>query len=514
MTRNYLGDYATVLSRVRLALSSKVTLQEPFQNEKDFEKFKKTVADARRLLPSRYHQPYVDVLDEAVKQAEKSARRGTAAARAKVLSQLESVFSTLAQPVVQLADSKQTDNLRAFQALASNFYRRFMDDPKVRSEARKTLRWPELDPLGFFAMGKSEPFTLAASSELPVALISKPANHATFVPLWLIDAHEVGGHVIHDGVVGFEAEVQTNVQEAIKHAFQSGSLSAVSKTIKMRTGSIFSLGRSKNAPTEAFMLQLFEKWLPELLADAAGVLNMGPMYANGGMLVLAAHNPEQKSANKAGFEPGKGAEEHPADVVRALFAIEVVERLGLDDAKVYGAELRERAAIACGGSLHEKVVFQDSAGTVYTEVKLSDLSAVLSVVADAICNKNLKSLGDRSLAKLMTWGNKDEATAQKIAKLLPRGNKYSEVLEARHVVSAAVLAMETAATAADASKPVDPVEFARLSQLIHNNSILLLKSLYEEQCLLCAVPDYGETRRNDIISLANLAKLVKNIRAR
>lgn len=506
MTRKYLGDYAIVLSRVRQALSSNVTLQQPFQNEKDFAKFKKTVEDARRLLPSRYHQPYVDVLDEAVKQAEKTARRGNAASRARVIAQLESVFNTLAQPVVQLADSKQSDNLRAFQALASNFYRRFMDDPKVRSEARKTLRWPELDPLGFFAMGKSEPFTLAACAELPVALIAKPANHATFVPLWLIDAHEVGGHVIHEGVVGFVAEVQTGVQDAIKNAFSSGALDTVSKTIKMRTGSILSLGRSRNAPTEAFMLQLFEKWLPELLADAAGVLNMGPMYANGGMLVLAAHNPEQKSANKAGFQPGQGAEEHPADVVRALFAIEVVERLALDDAKVYGAELRERAAIACGGSLHEKVVFQDSGGTVYTEVKLSDLSAVLSVVADAICNTKLKSLGERSLSKLMTWGNKDEATAQKIAKLLPSESDYSDVLEARHVVSAAVLAIESASGNA--------VEFARVAQRIHNNSILLLKSLYEEQCLLCAVPDYGETRRNDITSLANLAKLVKNLRAR
>jgi hypothetical protein len=506
MTRKLLGDYATILARVRLALSSKLTLQQPFQNEKDFAKFKKTVEDARRLLPSRYHQPYVDVLDEAVKQAEKSARKGGAASRARVLAQLESVFNTLAQPVVQLADSKQSDNLKAFQALASNFYRRFMDDPKVRSEARKTLRWPELDPLAFFAMGKSEPFTLAASKELPVALIAKPANHAAFVPLWLVDAHEVGGHVIHDGVVGFETEVETNVREAIKNAFQSGALKDVSATIKMRTGSIFSVGRSRSVPTEAFMLQLFDKWLPELLADAAGVLNMGPMYANGGMLVLAAHNPEQKSANKAGFEPGQGAESHPADVVRALFAIEVVERLALDEAKEYGAALRERAATACGGALHDKVVFLDSNETVYTEVQLSDLSAVLAVVAEAVCKNPLKSLGDRSLSKLMTWGNKDEATAAKIAKLLPRGHKYSDVLEARHVVSAAVLAIEAASAS--------PADFAAVCQRIHNNSILLLKSLYEEQCLLCAVPDYGETRRNDITSLANLAKLVKNLRAR
>jgi len=505
MTRKILGDYAIVLSRVRQALSSNVTLQQPFSDERDFAKFKKTVADGRRLLPSRYHQAYVDVLDEAVKQAEKSARRGGAASRARVLNQLESVFNTLAQPIVQLADSEQSDALKAFQALASNFYRRFMDDPKVRSEARKTLRWPELDPLAFFAMGQSDPFTLSASSELPVALISKPASHARFVPLWLIDAHEVGGHVIHSAVVGFEAEVETSVQEAIKSAFQSGSLKDVSASVKMKTGGMLSMGRYRTVPMEAFMLQLYEKWLPELLADAAGVLNMGPMYANGGMVVLAAHNPEQKSANKAVFEPGKGADSHPADIIRALFAIEVVERLAVTGAKEYGAALRARAATACGGALHDKIIFQDSNGSVYAEVKLSDLTALLPTVAEAVLNKSLKSLGDRTLSALMTWGNKDEATTAAIAKLLPRGHDFDDVLEARHVVSAAVLAVENATGSAD---------FTRVSQRIHDNAILLLKSLYEEQCLLCAVPEYGETRRNDVTRLATLAKLVKNLRSR
>lgn len=505
MAKKILGDYAIVLSRVRQSLSSKTALQLPFQNEKDFSKFKKTVADGRRLLPSRYHQTFVDVLEEAIRQAEKSARRGGPAGRARVLLQLESVFNTLAQPIVQLADSDASDGLKAFQALASNLYRRFMDDPRVRSEARKTLRWPEIDPLAFFAMGQSDPFTLAASTELPVALIAKPASHATFVPLWQIDAHEVGGHVIHSGVVGFESEVETNVIEAIKAGFQDGTISTTSATVKMRTGSVLSLGRWRSVPMQAFMLQLFDKWLPELLADAAGVLNMGPMYANGGMLVLAGHNPDHRSANIAPFEPGKGADSHPADIVRALFAIEIVERLAVDNAAEYGKALRRRAAIACGGTLHDKIVFQDAGGNIYAEVKLSDVTAVLPIVADAICNTSLKCLGDRSLAKFMTWGNKDEATMAKIVKLLPKGHEFDDVVEARHVVSAAVLAVENASGSAD---------FARICQRIHNNSILLLKSLYEEQCLLCAVPEYGETRRNDVTRLANLAKLVNNLRAR
>ncbi|MDZ4837638.1 MAG: hypothetical protein SGJ27_27955 [Candidatus Melainabacteria bacterium] len=504
MSRKNLGDYATVLSRVRQALSSNVSLHQPFENERDFAKFKKTVDDGRRLLPSRYHQTYVDVLDEAIRQAEKTARRSGAAGRARVLAQLESVFNTLAQPVVQLADSVASDRLKAFQALTSNLYRRFMDDPKVRSEARKTLRWPELDPLAFFAMGQSDPFTLPASLELPVALIAKPSSHSSFVPLWMVDAHEVGGHVIHSAVNGFETEVETNVREAIKNGFQTGAIKTSVATVKMRTGSFLAVGRGRSVPIEAFMTQLFEKWLPELLADAAGVLNMGPMYANGGMLVLSAHNPEHRSANIADFESGKGADSHPADIIRALFAIEVVERLALSEAREYGQALRERAAIACGGTLHDNVVFRSSAGTIFTEVKLSDLSAILPIVADAVCNKPLKSLGDRTLSKFMTWGNKDEATTQKIAKLLPTGHDFEDVLEARHVVSAAVLAVEQASTTAN---------FSAVCQRIHGNSLLILKSLYEEQCLLCAVPDYGETRRNDI-RLADLARLVKGLRAR
>lgn len=505
MARKILGDYATVLSRVRQALSSSVTLHQPFADERDFAQFKKTVQDGRRLLPSRYHQTYVDVLDEAIRQAEKSAKRSGAAGRARVLAQLESVFNTLAQPIVQLADSAASDRLQAFQALTSNLYRRFMDDPKVRSEARKTLRWPEIDPLAFFAMGQSDPFMLPATIELPVALIAKPSSHASFVPLWMVDAHEVGGHVIHSAVNGFESEVETNVREAVRNGFQSGAIKTSIDTVKMRTGSFFSVGRGRAVPMEAFMGQLFEKWLPELLADAAGVLNMGPMYANGGMLVLAAHNPEHRSANIADFESGKGADSHPADIIRALFAIEVVERLAVAEAKAYGVELRQRAAIACGGTLHENIVFRSpTTGTVFAEVKLSDLNAVLPFVADAILNKQLKSLGDRTLSKFMTWGNKDEATTAKIAKLLPTGHEFADVLEARHVVSAAVLAVEQASTGSS---------FSAVCQRIHGNSLLLLKSLYEEQCLLCAVPDYGETRRNDI-RLADLARLVKGLRAR
>ncbi len=502
MAKRHLGVYANVLSRVRQALSSDVNLNEPFQNETDFSRFQRAVEDGRRLLPARYHAIYVDVLDSAVAQAERSARRGSVSTRVRVLNQLESVFSTLAQPIVQLASNQHSDRLMAFQALVSNLYRRFMDDPKLRSGARKTLRWPEVDPLAFFALGKADAFTLAASPELQVSLIAKPASHANFVPLWLIDGHEVGGHVIHEAVVGFEAEVGGAMQNAIKKAFRMRTINPSTNTVKIRSGGSL-LGRWRNVQLEGFMLQVFSKWVPELCADASGVLNMGPMYANGGMFVLAAHDP--RPANRSLFAPGIGADEHPADVLRALFAIEMVERLPIDQSKTYGQALRDRLKGACGGSLHENVVFMDESATVYAEVKLSDIAQILAVLAETLSTTKLKCIGDRSMTELMTWGNKDESTTARIARLLCRGFNFTDVLEARHVVSAAVLACEQAS---------DKPDFVRISQRIHDNSILLLKSLYEEQCLLCAVPEYGETRRTDVTSLANLARMVKHLSAR
>ncbi len=502
MARKHLGVYANVLSRVRQALSSDVDLREPFQNETDFARFRRTVEDGRRLLPSRYHSIYVDVLSSAIVQAERTARRGGVASRIRVINQLESVFSTLAQPIVQLASNQQSDQLMAFQALVSNLYRRFMDDPKVRGGARKTLRWPEIDPLAFFAIGKTDAFTLSASPELQVSLIAKPASHANFVPLWLIDGHEVGGHVIHEAVVGFEAEIGAAMQGAIKKAFRMRTISPSTTTVKMRSSGSF-LARWRNVQLEGFMLQVFSKWVPELCADASGVLNMGPMYANGGMFVLAAHDP--RPANRALFAPGIGADEHPADVLRALFAIEMVERLPIDQRKEYGQALRNRLTEACGGSLHENVVFMDDSQTVYAEVKLSDIAQILAVLADTLSTTKLKCLGDRSMTELMTWGNKDETTTARIARILPRGFNFTDVLEARHVVAAAVLACEQSS---------DKPDFVRISQRIHDNAVLLLKSLYEEQCLLCAIPEYGETRRTDAISLANLARLVKNLSSR
>ncbi len=52
---------------------------------------------------------------------------------------------------------------------------------------------------------------------------------------------------------------------------------------------------------------------------------------------------------------------------------------------------------------------------------------------------------------------------------------------------------------------------------IHKNGLVALKSLYSEQCILCAVPTYGKTKRGNGDSqfgdLHDLLKLVRNFKS-
>lgn len=497
-----LGDYAVVLSMMRKALASNKTVKEPFRNERDLAVYRKAVANGKRLLPERYHRMYVDVLDEAVRQAEKSIKRATPSGAERVFAQLETVFTTLAQPIVQLADAEHTDALKAAQAVTTNLYRRFMDDGKVRNASRKTLIWPELDPLAFFGASNSEAYALAPTSEMPVALLSKPVNHAGFLPLWLVDGHEIGGHIVQTAIDGFMTEFDMVARERVKTAFADGKINNPKIKVPVGAASLLSITRFRSVTFQTLVTQLWAKWQGELLADVAGVLNMGPMFVNGMILLFAATSDNGLVNARGKMAPGKSGSTHPVDVVRCLFAIELLERLSFDAAKTHGQALRARLKEACGGQIPDTIRFDDIHGHELYNVKLGDVQAVLSVVAETVATSLLKSIGNRSMTQLMTWGNTDEATANRIASLLPSGSEFDDVLEARHVVCASLLAVERAAQSKDKT----------LAARIQANGIALLKSLYEEQCLLCALPDYGPTRRTDILKLASLAKLAKSLR--
>lgn len=507
-----LGDYARVLAHLRKTLATKPTVRQPFAGSQELSAFRDIVKRGRDLLPDRYHATYVDILDSAVRQAEKSLVSATPAHQARVFKQLDTVFATFAAPLVQLDSSEHASNLKGFHALVSNLYRRFMDDDKIQSQARKLMKAPELDPLGFFVPGTG-PYALTASTDMPVALVAKPANHAGFLPLWIVDGHEVGGHIIQSTIGALGPELVSKVGDEIRAAFAADKFTMSRQSIKMPGRSGLFSRKFRYMKVSPFMTGLWSAWTPELAADAAGVLNMGPMFVDGLICLLAQVSTGGKLTGTTQYPQSDGFGSHPVDLVRVLFAIELLERLSFTDKTTYVAALRKRAELAAGGKFPENISWLDGSGVSVVSVPIADMKAIMSTVIDTIADTSLSSLQDRSMRTLMHWGSKDEEMTREISANLLASIKSGKVtdpkeaFEARHVIAASVLALEKASLSGSSEN------FTDKARKIHDSGITLLKSLYEEQCLLCSITSYGPTRRKDV-SLYKLASLVSSLRAK
>lgn len=505
-----LGNFTRILEKTRSALDQGQQVPDPFDQtalSPDLDYYRSLVADGRRLLPTRYHSDYLDVLDFAVRQAASDLERGGPARKAAIMRQLQSVFSTLAAPLVQLADPRWSRRLRAYQAVISNFYRRFLDDRHIRYQMTRVARWPELDPLGYFLNSGSGPFTLAPSRELPLAFVAKPASYACFAPLFFIEAHEVGGHVFHSAVAGLEDEIEGRLGKRLSERFSAGDLVFSRKTVRVpkRPGLLFRRDH-KYVQNTVFVSHVWQKWLPELLSDLAGVLNLGPAYVNGLIAFLTAIEPTLSLRTASRFDLDQGFSSHPPSLVRARFCLSVVSRLDFPDLAVWKESLDRRIGLAAGNAPAD-LVWQDGDGNRAVSFKLDEMLQVLEDVVDTVLDTAVAALGDRSLASIMTWGKSDELTARQLADALLEGNVHiDEPLEARHVVAASILALEIA-SAKDGSR----ADFEKSSDAVHGNALELLSALYTEQCLLCEVPAFQGTRRHDL-NLSELARLVQRLR--
>ncbi len=497
-----LGDFTVVQSTIARELKKQVSIEDPFLSQ-DLSFFRETVKAGRKLLPERYHEVYLAVLEQAVSQAEKSLERSGSTGKIRIMRQLELIFGTLASPIVQLRSPEYAAKLKAFHALLSNLYRRFLDDDRIRAAAKKSLKWPELDPLGFFSQAGTSPYALPASEDLAIALIAKPINHADFVPLWFVDGHEVGGHTIHEAIQGFEADLKTRIPQLIKEAFLRGRIVTKHAKVKVPSTNILSTG-ARYVSMPIFMSGLWSTWLHEVLADVAGILNLGPMYVNGMINYLSAREPNLRLKISSVYDAGERFGSHPIQLVRVITALAVLEKLDFTDRDVYVKDLRVRLEKALGGPVPESVTWVSATGKLLSQIELDDIKAVLPTVVESVLNTKLSCLHERSLLDLMTWGSKDEKTTRELARVLGTREKYSQSFEARHVVSASWLAVEEASTAGDTA--------ATKIAAIQTRSIQLLGTLYQDQCLLCSIPSYGSTRRKDL-RLFQLAQLVKKLRA-
>jgi hypothetical protein len=504
----HLGNAQVLLSCMQRVQQSAVTAPNPFKDATSLSVFKKTVEDGRRLLPPRYQKPYVDVLEQALLQAESVLQNTNSRATLKrraIFQQLELVFTTLAAPIAQLKSQTHQTELKAFLALISDIYRHFVDNDKIRGAVKSKLLWPSIDPLGSFSADQQNgPYTFAASAELPIALISKPAGHRDFLPFWLIDGHEVGGHSIFTSVDGFLAEMGDVIETRIRAAYASGTIrpSANDVSFLVGTGSVFG-GRTTISMAD-FMVKLWRCWIQETCADAAGVLNMGPMYVDGMMLSLALQHPNWELKARSVFDGRRGFNDHPTDIVRALLNIELVKKLAFSRAPAYAKALRERFT-DIQSEMPTHVSWVNRTGALAVEIKISDLEPVLRVVADALLNSPLKSLAGNSLNQVMPWTSADERSVRLAAASLHRGEvELDDSIQARHVIAAAMLAAERASHFDD---------FDETYAELHQTGLAMLNEMYSNQCLLCNIQSFKSDAKNPAeVSLKDLVRLVRNIR--
>jgi hypothetical protein len=501
-----LGDSQAILTHMENVMAKVPAVPNPFQGATSLDVFKRCVADGKNVLPARYQEVYVNVLEQALAQAEAALKNPGSRPMLKkkaILQQLELVFSALGAPIVQLRSKAYQRELRAFLAVNSDVYRHFVDNRKIRASAKSSLLWPSLDPLGSFSNDRrAGPYTFAASAELPVALISKPAAQTAFLPLWLIDGHEVGGHSIMSGVEGLVAELGDTVEAKIRDAYRTKTVKPSTETVQFAvpTGVVFN--NRVNVSMPDFMARLCRQWLSEMSADAAGLLNMGPMFVDGMILALALERPNWELSSRSVFDNRRGFTEHPTDIVRVLLGIEMLKKLGIAKANAYAQAAYERLEEMVG-DLPESVVWVTRTGTQAVEMKLSDIQAILPVVADAILNDPLKALSDHSLLSVMPWTNQDEKAVRVAAANLLRGQAdVPDYVHARHVVAGSMLAAERA---------TEYDEYSSLFKQLHRTGITILNDMYANQCLLCNIQTLAP-RNKDVVKLKDLVRLVKNMR--
>lgn len=499
-----LGNYSVVVGHLRSRLSDTQAVPEPYAVVNGTADFRKAVEAGLTLLPSRYHPAYVNVLSRAIDQAQPivdSEGLLSLLRKRNVLNQLLEAFRTLAAPIVQLQSERFASELKAYLAVSSNLYQRFLGDDKIRRLNKDSQLWPELDPLGFFSGDAGVgPYTIVPSREMPLALVSKPVSMVGCLPLWVLDGHEVGGHGIHSILPDFTGQIAAALESAVGDAFRSGRLKCTATLPRGLPRLVFPGEKRRTVSGEEFFKHLAGTFALELAADMAGVLNLGPMFANGLILYFAAtrKNALLQSGSRL-LERGR-RDAHPADYLRALAAIEAVRRLGLSQGASYVADLQKRLDGACAGET--SCLFSSGDGTVVV-VAHSEVRTLVEVMVDAALSRPLKCLADRSLEQVLTWTDRDEEQVVALAATMS-STKFAagEETEARHIVAASLLATERVAHRQD---------FKRLTGKIQSNGISVLKSLYSEQCLLCAVPTYARSRRT-ATSLADLLQRIRDAR--
>lgn len=165
---------------------------------------------------------------------------------------------------------------------------------------------------------------------------------------------------------------------------------------------------------------VWARWNREMFADLSAVLLGGPAVV-GSLLDVLGRAPETTlSYNATG--------PHPTPYLRAFISIELLRRMGFAD---HGAQYRQ---------LWNRIYPSASAGNIPGEI-LRSFPEANALVVDTVCYQPYAELGNKSLAQVMRFGQKEQQMVEEAARRLAAGNDPGIVPE-RFLIGAARFALD------------------------------------------------------------------------
>jgi hypothetical protein len=378
------------------------------------------------FLPPTYRERFYAPLDAALpdfltrlRQAVQDGQLDAAATRGII----ETYYAPIYQHGANVTNPDVRDALNRFLAVVSNLFRSFVNRNKRRATDVPLVT--DIPPLAFFQSDSGQgPYTVTADdTELNklgtnIGIVSLPATYRDHPLLWASLTHEVCGH----DVVHADPELVPELVAGVRSMFTSD------------------FDPSKSLTGGNLQALIWSYWMDEAVADAYGVLNMGPTFPfnlagffaalTAKFAVVLGHRPRPTtpvlSTSAGPRDPANGdnkMDEHPIDVLRLYLAIGVIESMaGLSETKRTGYvnDVEKLAKAVAAGATEVTLqglveVSHDHWLPVDTTVPFAEAGLAARKVGNLIATRQFAALNNHSIQDIETWDDADENTATAIA---------------------------------------------------------------------------------------------------
>jgi hypothetical protein len=256
-----------------------------------------------------------------------------------------------------------------------------------------------------------------------------PHDERNFITLMLVlYMHEFRHDIFHD-VEGLGTELTAVVAQALRNAFNDGELVLSRETVN--------IGRQRVSLLN-LLIKMYADTIGEVDADiSGGVLLAGPAFLYNMVMTFSAFNARRRGVFNVSellrtssyyeyrqLENGQATISflpHPPDYIRAYIVSAALDEIGFpEEAK----QCRLLADQAVSFKTPEYISWSDVSGEKgrpQIKIPVEDLKKAAPIVARALLNSQLKSLGDVSTGEVLQWTKERQEKADYLAELLMEG---------------------------------------------------------------------------------------------